>query len=82
MIILEKGSAMTNLGAIREAADLIKEADSLLVMAGAGMGVDSSLPDYRGDQGFWKAYPALGRKSLGFRDMANRDTFSDNPRLA
>ena len=26
---------------------------------GAGMGVDSGLPDFRGDQGFWKAYPGL-----------------------
>ena len=73
---------MTNLDAIGKAVDLIKQADSLLITAGAGMGVDSSLPDFRGDQGFWKAYPALGRKSLGFRDMANPDTFSDNPQLA
>ena len=31
--------------------------DALLVAAGAGMGVDSGLPDFRGDEGFWRAYP-------------------------
>lgn len=73
---------MADLDAIRKAVDLIRDADSLVIMAGAGMGVDSGLPDFRGNQGFWKAYPALGRKSLGFRDMANPDAFIENPQLA
>jgi DNA-binding MurR/RpiR family transcriptional regulator len=34
------------------AADLIRQADSLIVAAGAGMGVDSGLPDFRGNEGF------------------------------
>ena len=37
------------------------EADVVLVATGAGMGVDSGLPDFRGRDGFWRAYPALGR---------------------
>ena len=41
------------------AAKLIASADGLLITAGAGMGVDSGLPDFRGNEGFWKAYPAL-----------------------
>ena len=49
---------------IRAAAELIADADSLLVTAGAGMGVDSGLPDFRGAEGFWRAYPALGRRGL------------------
>jgi hypothetical protein len=36
------------------------QADGLLITAGAGMGVDSGLPDFRGKNGFWRAYPALG----------------------
>ncbi|MCK5220819.1 MAG: NAD-dependent protein deacetylase, partial [Candidatus Aminicenantes bacterium] len=42
---------------IREAAALIRDADAILIGAGAGMGVDSGLPDFRGNEGFWNAYP-------------------------
>ena len=52
----------------------------LLFTAGAGMGVDSGLPDFRGDKGFWKAYPALFGHS--FSDMANPSWFDSDPRLA
>ena len=38
-------------------ADLIADSTSIWIGAGAGMGVDSGLPDFRGDEGFWKAYP-------------------------
>lgn len=40
-----------------QAAHRIMEADGLLVASGAGMGVDSGLPDFRGREGFWRAYP-------------------------
>ena len=46
------------------------------------MGVDSGLPDFRGNQGFWKAYPALGRKGMGFYDAASPATFVRDPHLA
>jgi hypothetical protein len=38
-------------GAIDAAALLIRNADAILIGAGAGMGVDSGLPDFRGKQG-------------------------------
>jgi NAD-dependent SIR2 family protein deacetylase len=60
----------------------IREADALLVTAGAGMGVDSGLPDFRGDQGFWRAYPAFEKLRLGFEDLANPRWFRDDPELA
>jgi NAD-dependent SIR2 family protein deacetylase len=64
------------------AAESIRSADGLLVTAGAGMGVDSGLPDFRGNEGFWKAYPALGRRKLDFHSVASPDTFRSNIRLA
>ena len=67
---------------IAKAASLIRAADGMIVTAGAGMGVDSGLPDFRGRRGFWKAYPALGRQGIHFEDIANPATFLDNPRLA
>ena len=44
---------------IAHAAELIEQADALVIAAGAGMGVDSGLPDFRGNAGFWNVYPAL-----------------------
>ncbi|MBV6475206.1 MAG: NAD-dependent protein deacylase [Rhodocyclaceae bacterium] len=66
----------------QRAADLIAQADALIVTAGAGMSVDSGLPDFRGPEGFWGAYPALGRAGLRFEDIANPQAFADDPYLA
>ena len=63
-------------------ANLIEQADGLLITAGAGLGVDSGLPDFRGNEGFWRAYPALGRARLNFHEIACPDAFSETPRLA
>src|SRR5690349_17711447 len=68
--------------ALRAAARLIGEADALVIAAGAGMGVDSGLPDFRGDEGLWRAYPALGRGRLGFAAIASPATFRRDPPLA
>ncbi|MCO4783948.1 MAG: NAD-dependent deacetylase [Candidatus Cloacimonetes bacterium] len=56
--------------------------DKILITAGAGMGVDSGLPDFRGEKGFWKAYPLLKNKNLSFVDMANPRAFKLFPKLA
>jgi NAD-dependent SIR2 family protein deacetylase len=64
------------------AAEAILAADALLVCAGAGMGVDSGLPDFRGNAGFWKAYPAFGELKFGFSDLANPAWFVKDPMLA
>ena len=65
-----------------QAAESIANADGLLVTAGAGMGVDSGLPDFRGSEGFWNAYPALARARIGFTSIANPAAFESNPRRA
>jgi NAD-dependent SIR2 family protein deacetylase len=69
-------------GAVQRAAALIGQADALLVGAGAGIGIDSGLPDFRGPGGFWRAYPALGRRGLSFHQVASPDTFARDPALA
>jgi len=61
------------------AADAIRQADALVVGAGAGMGVDSGLPDFRGDRGFWKAYPPYERLGNGFVEAANPAHFEADP---
>ncbi|MBF0359245.1 MAG: NAD-dependent deacetylase [Magnetococcales bacterium] len=46
------------------------------------MGVDSGLPDFRGRDGFWRAYPAIAKLGISFEEMANHDWFDRDPRLA
>ena len=57
-------------------------AEAVFVGAGAGMGVDSGLPDFRGNEGFWKAYPPFAERGLSFIDMASPDWFDADPALA
>jgi NAD-dependent SIR2 family protein deacetylase len=68
--------------ALSAAAAAINDADALLITAGAGMGVDSGLPDFRGPAGFWQAYPAFDRLGLQFQDIANPAVFRSDPALA
>ena len=73
---------MTTRNEFIKAAQLISNADSLIIAAGAGMGVDSGLPDFRGNTGFWRHYPALQESGIDFQSMASPSHFSTSPRLA
>ena len=68
--------------AIAQAAALIHQAHALVIAAGAGMGVDSGLPDFRGRDGFWRAYPALAQAGLDFQEIASPASFERDPTLA
>jgi len=70
------------MGTLEEAAKVIEEADALLITTGAGMGVDSGLPDFRGSQGFWKAYPPYKKLNVSFSEMASPDWFKKDPEFA
>ncbi len=63
----------------QKAADAIRNARAMCVTAGAGMGVDSGLPDFRGDQGFWNAYPMYQRLGINFIGAANPSNFEGDP---
>ena len=63
----------------QRAAEAIKSAKAMVVTAGAGMGVDSGLPDFRGDQGFWNAYPMYERLGINFVGAANPANFEGDP---
>lgn len=68
--------------AIERAASIVSQADALVIAAGAGMGVDAGLPDFRGNAGFWRAYPALARHGTAFMDIASPAAFRETPRRA
>lgn len=68
--------------AISTAAEFVANADAIIIAAGAGMGVDSGLPDFRGNEGFWKAYPALAAANINFTSIASPTAFQKNIKRA
>jgi NAD-dependent SIR2 family protein deacetylase len=73
---------VSSVDALGRAAELISGAGALLFCAGAGIGVDSGLPDFRGPDGFWRAYPPYRRLGLAFEELADPVHFLDDPELA
>jgi len=65
-----------------QAAATIRRAEAMVITAGAGMGVDSGLPDFRGKRGFWNAYPMYQRLGLSFVEAANPAHFERDPHFA
>jgi len=70
---------MVDLNTARTAAGLLRSAENLIITAGAGIGVDSGLPDFRGNEGFWNAYPPYRRLGLSFVEAANPAHFERDP---
>lgn len=66
---------------VEEAATAIEQAEHILITAGAGMGVDSGLPDFRGNEGFWNAYPPYRKLGLNFYEMADPQVFLSDAAL-
>ena len=54
--------------------------DAVFITAGAGIGIDSGLPDFRGNEGLWKAYPYFKEAKMSFADAANPYFFSKKPK--
>ncbi|MEK8018083.1 MAG: Sir2 family NAD-dependent protein deacetylase [Candidatus Parabeggiatoa sp.] len=73
---------MTLDNTIEQAARVLFNADALLITAGAGFSVDSGMPDFRGDKGFWKNYPPTAKRGLSLIQMANPKSFERDPELA
>lgn len=67
---------------LQRAADVIRSAEGLVITAGAGMGVDSGLPDFRSHEGFWRAYPPFAKLGLSFEETASPQWFERDPVLA
>lgn len=66
--------------ALNEAARVISEADALLFVTGAGMGVDMGLSDFRSSTAFWSAlaHPEIKR----YEDASDSAWFDKDPALA
>lgn len=68
--------------ALIRACEIIQASDFILITAGAGMGVDSGLPDFRGTLGLWKAYPPISKLGLSFAEVSNPYQFNKSPHFA
>ncbi|WP_415913215.1 SIR2 family NAD-dependent protein deacylase [Neptuniibacter sp. QD37_11] len=68
--------------ALHKAAKLIKKADCLLIGAGAGMGVDSGLPDFRSTNGLWEENHDLIDPNGSPFDLAKATLFKKDPKTA
>jgi NAD-dependent SIR2 family protein deacetylase len=78
--LLDNSATNPNLRRFERAAQAISRADALIIGTGAGMGVDSGLPDFRGTQGFWKAYPPFRGKT--YAEICSPQLMRDDPEQA
>jgi len=62
--------------------DAIADAESILVLAGAGMSVDSNLPTYRGKEGFWNAYPLYKALRKNYASMMSSNGLNQDAHFA
>ncbi len=60
----------------------INSADALLIITGAGMGIDSGLPDYRGPQGLWNTWHPAKQLNMTYENLSTHEMFLENPELA
>lgn len=59
-----------------------KNFKNVIILTGAGMGVDSGLPDYRSKEGFWKEFPMAKEMGISFEDSALPSWFRIDPKEA
>ncbi|CAN0624491.1 Silent information regulator protein Sir2 [Burkholderia multivorans] len=64
---------------IRHAARLVQGADALIIAAGAGMSVDSGLPDFRGSNGLWSTLLPEGMRERDIGALTQGGCFTNDP---
>src|SRR3990167_6080493 len=80
LLMAETTMVDQNKARLLRAAQISTNADALLIGAGAGMGVDSGLPDFRGNLGFWQAYPPFRGRT--YAQIAGPELMEDDPAQA
>jgi len=67
---------------LHAAAEAIASAEVILIGAGAGMSVDSALPDFRGSDGLWNVEVPVNSQGLTWREISSPRGFRRHPELA
>lgn len=73
---------MNTTRSVQEAARLLQDADALIIAAGAGMSVDSGLPDFRGSHGLWTSMLPAGMSERDIGSLTQGDIFRRDPLAA
>ncbi len=71
-----------NKESIINAVNVIKNSEALLIVTGAGMGIDSGLPDYRGPNGLWNTWHPAKELNMTYEKLSTHENFLENPELA
>jgi len=66
----------------KAARGIISEADAVLIIAGAGMSVDSGIPTYRCSGGLWEKSIKLGDTTYRYDEISSLDMWENFPELA
>lgn len=67
---------------IESAKQLLKNADSILIVSGAGMSVDSGIPTYRGNNGLWGKNIKIGNEMISYDSISSLEMWKKRPELA
>jgi NAD-dependent SIR2 family protein deacetylase len=69
-------------GIIQKIASMISAADAMVIFAGAGMGVDSGLEQYRGRDGLWTRSIRIKNREVPYYDLMKPVAFREEPAMA
>ena len=73
---------MSTTALLDQAAQRLRAADQLIIVAGCGLSVESGLPDFNDEAGLRGHYPILGQGRFTFQQLSSADFFIQHPRLA
>lgn len=66
----------------QDLATLMETAEAVAIFAGAGMGVDSGLEQYRNEDGLWTKSIEVSGKKVNYYDLMKPVAFREQPELA
>jgi NAD-dependent SIR2 family protein deacetylase len=67
---------------LKDAKKAIDNCDAILIVAGAGMSVDSGIFTYRGRNGIWGKSIKVGNQNYRYTEISSLETWKNNPELA
>ena len=67
---------------LKDAKKAIENCDAILIVAGAGMSVDSGIFTYRGNNGIWEKSIKVGNQHYRYSEISSLETWKSNPELA
>ena len=67
---------------LKDSREIIKNCDALLVIAGAGMSVDSGVCTYRGTDGIWDKSIQIGKDLYRYDEISSLKMWKQYPQLA